>query len=1563
MPERKRRLWTAAGVLFLSLLLLGGCGGGGEGIPDDPGHDPEEPVAEELTGVVNEGLLPASEGGAVVVLDGSKHAGTAYLWAVTSRPEGSAWKIDDEAAATTDFCGDTAGAYKIVLDVTAADGSSREYPYIVTLSVNDDPEKMPVADVRALSLQGATVPEGGLPGVDTTLYLDGRASRGITYLWTVTGFSAPTVSTADEALPVLTAPTSPVTGFHSDEAGVYTVTLKVGNGMGQSAVASVDVTLIDDLDGDGRPDGDDPDRDGDGFVNDDDAFPDDRASHLKWAGRLSTEGNYYVLDEDGDGRGDIDDDEPFDANLTDYPVHDEAETDGNSNDGISVAEGRGAPLVVPHRLAGKIDSSGGRADMDYFALSFSEAGTYSAVLTRADGTDWDPTIALIVADGASLTAAEVEGGVGQTASTFVVASDDLTAYLIVTDGTGGSDPSWTYSVAIFRDSDSDGVSDEREDALDSNRYNADSDGDGVPDLVEIAPVLKDWRLADVDGDGLPAWWDHDSDGDGIPDSVEYLSAREGADRGMTKVAIDAWNDADGDGYPNFLDEDSDNAAVTVTLSGRGKGAKLVRGDAAEAGSLPPKPVDSDGDGRPDFMDGDNDNDGLLDENEVDGAASVTALEFSEEADLFTFLNETKGVENVAAGGDRIRLSGRGLPSEATSAWIVLVGPDAHNPINLRPDEASDGDLLFDWPEGIEAGTVTLFVVVGASRTNALSPLAVAGDSPILTGVLSDSSGRAIFRGLNLNRNFTVCFNGAQTTYDNRWGSATEFTAWVSGDARSGPVYLSSEGVDSNALWLQITGIVTGRVTMPTGSALDVTELVVDWNSLEEARPGADGAFSIPVSMTAPTIVTAFYVRGQDDYVTFLQGLILAGEASVAVDGGGTALAMVWAALMPEELVAAGDLEALRDRLVALDEVRALAALLEAKLAADPSVLRGEDDAIATALNAAMEAAAAVVQGDFLAAGRARSVRLRAEGATITPAEVDDISVYEIAGKGNVGVENDSLLYLSAQVTTADGKVVRSHSSAVSDMIGPQGYGLLFIASTQDFDVPGYRNGVVQVMTGGVDKAYDPKTNARPFDVWKWLYIRSVVEKILFPPIASLIGLGYDPSFWPNLFLSYTPNIVDMALQGNVKGAVSSALATLKADALSAPPGPIMTAIAKKYGPGLAEAALKKFAAKVAAKFIPIVGQLSLALDIAGHVSNGVTASSAVADIVTTDSVIDFTVEFPVQIDEVRPAKLKPDGSNVNFAVVGKGFGPIVRGWWPLRSTLEPKVIFTDVKGNAWRGDPKWIAEDGRRLGIAVPGWWLERAKEYAEDGDGDTVDVTVHHPTDEAGAKYVKDDAVTIVTDVTLASIDPAKGPAGAKAVVYGAGFSAVAGDNEITVGGRKALITAGAETSLSIVVPAGLDPDVYDVRARSRFDGQWSDWTDDDVTYEVVEGEISVTVTDIGGAKDDAFALYVDGRYIGTMYATVGSYSQTWKLSLSPGSHTAMLVGIEAPDSIGTYSISFSGVTGLAGDATSGSDLVPGVRKHYTFTVPEPTESGSAPSMRAFPYVPPRYDAEASLR
>jgi hypothetical protein len=97
----------------------------------------------------------------------------------------------------------------------------------------------------------------------------------------------------------------------------------------------------------------------------------------------------------------------------------------------------------------------------------------------------------------------------------------------------------------------------------------DSDGDGIPDVVESTD-------GDADGDGIPNYQDDDSDGDGIPDSEE-------AGGGNPCVPVDT----DGDGTPDFLDTDSDNDGLTD--------------DEERALGTDPLSQDTDGDGIPDVV--------------------------------------------------------------------------------------------------------------------------------------------------------------------------------------------------------------------------------------------------------------------------------------------------------------------------------------------------------------------------------------------------------------------------------------------------------------------------------------------------------------------------------------------------------------------------------------------------------------------------------------------------------------------------------------------------------------------------------------------------------------------------------------------------------------------------------------------------------------------------------------------------------------------------------------------------------------------------------------------------
>lgn len=676
------------------------------------------------------------------------------------------------------------------------------------------------------------------------------------------------------------------------------------------------------------------------------------------------------------------------------------------------------------------------------------------------------------------------------------------------------------------------------------------------------------------------------------------------------------------------------------------------------------------------------------------------------------------------------------------------------------------------------------------------------------------------------------------------------------------------------------------------------------------------------------------------------------------------MGLIWSGLGVTDLVAQGSLSDVRTALRNLNEVVALANLLTTKLQSDPHALMKSHADIAAAQQAALTAAAEMLnnglsEGTFngqSSTQRVTPLGLFGEDATVTPSEADDISVYERGDTGHLTIENDTQLYLSVKVTDGDGQVLRKHITGLSGMAGPQGLGLLFWASTQELDVPGGKNVTVEVVTAGIDQEI-PQFTTGPLDVWKKLYIRTWIERVIWPVLGEFLPL--PASDFSDIVYNHAPSLVDIvvtkALNGDASGSIKELIRLVITDVTTVPPGPITQAIAKRIGRDFAERLLAKIAAKIGARLVPGVGQIAMAVDVAGHVNNGANAVKAVSDVIGTDSVIHFDVKFPLQIDRVEPSILKPNGQTRVFVLEGSGFSPILRGIWPFNSTLKPKVKFTDADGNTTSTTGYAINSSGTGMSVRVPGWFIE------EDVNG-PIDVSVHHPTDTSDAVNTKDDAITIIGEIQLSSIDPSVGGPGVTATLRGAGFSQVLSDNEVTVGSKSALVSRASDTALTIVIPTDLDIGTYDVRARARTDGTWGDWSNT-IQYEVRLGNVSITVCDNGGLKDDAFALYVDGLYQGTMYANSSDYCDIYHPNLVLGQHTALLVGVEAPDSVGTYSISFEGVSdNISGSSLSGGDLTPGVRKNYTFEVDD-TASGSAvdpAQLEPAPYKALQYDPES---
>ena len=115
----------------------------------------------------------------------------------------------------------------------------------------------------------------------------------------------------------------------------------------------------------------------------------------------------------------------------------------------------------------------------------------------------------------------------------------------------------------------------------------DSDGDGIPDALEIQEGIADPYTdgKDTDGDKVPDYLDNDDDGDGL------LTQHEAADPNTDGDLADA-RDTDGNKVPDYLDVDDD---------GDGKPTATEKADL-NGDKNPADAVDSDDDGIPNYLD-------------------------------------------------------------------------------------------------------------------------------------------------------------------------------------------------------------------------------------------------------------------------------------------------------------------------------------------------------------------------------------------------------------------------------------------------------------------------------------------------------------------------------------------------------------------------------------------------------------------------------------------------------------------------------------------------------------------------------------------------------------------------------------------------------------------------------------------------------------------------------------------------------------------------------------------------------------------------------------------------
>lgn len=96
-------------------------------------------------------------------------------------------------------------------------------------------------------------------------------------------------------------------------------------------------------------------------------------------------------------------------------------------------------------------------------------------------------------------------------------------------------------------------------------------------------------------------------------------------------------------------------------------------------------------------------------------------------------------------------------------------------------------------------------------------------------------------------------------------------------------------------------------------------------------------------------------------------------------------------------------------------------------------------------------------------------------------------------------------------------------------------------------------------------------------------------------------------------------------------------------------------------------------------------------------------------------------------------------------------------------------------------------------------------------------------------------------------------------------------------------------------------------------------------------KGNVQIILGDSGVSKDDVWALYVDGNYMGT---NEQGFIRNWDLSLYSGTHSVAIVGLNIPDDSGTYSIIFRNASVVSGPPLVGENLKQGQRLEWLIKV-----------------------------
>ena len=424
-----------------------------------------------------------------------------------------------------------------------------------------------------------------------------------------------------------------------------------------------------------------PDKDGDGVLNSDDAFPEDASADSDFDGDGLPDVAFFL---DGDGNrltgsiniasSDLDDDNDGVADTSDAFPLDASEFSDTDGDGIG-------DNADPDR-----DNDGVANDDDAFPLNANESADADddGIGDNQDPDDDNDGVGDVV-DAFPLNASEFLDTDGDQIGNNADTDDDGDGTLDIDDdfpldpgrqnALDQDNDGWpaeqdpddnddTIPLTAFVDSDGDKIADSNDD---------DDDNDGILDEDDAFP-FDNSEHSDLDGDGIGDNTDIDIDGDGISNGNDAFPRNilETSDTDGDGVGNNADSDDDNDGVPDEEDAFPLNSQEQADFDSDGLGNRADPDDdddgVSDESDLFPfnrnEFADFDGDGTGDNADEDDDNDGLSDALEESIGTNPKDIDSDDDGVLdrtdafptdpnFSFDTDRDGSANFDVNGNRV----------------------------------------------------------------------------------------------------------------------------------------------------------------------------------------------------------------------------------------------------------------------------------------------------------------------------------------------------------------------------------------------------------------------------------------------------------------------------------------------------------------------------------------------------------------------------------------------------------------------------------------------------------------------------------------------------------------------------------------------------------------------------------------------------------------------------------------------------------------------------------------------------------------------------------------------